>query len=362
MTSSSALGTPPCTGMSPIAVRIVTVASSPSRMPSSTRSRSASSATNAGRGGAASCVRRRASKASVMTASFSFQVDTAVRRPRSNQQRLGGVGRAPQQLRHLGHGQSVDVPESEREPVVRAEGGEHLVGAQLIEAHVPGILVGHGILFERVPQALFPGAPTPVVGELVAGDADHPRDVERSGSAILEIADGGEERLRGEVLGGGRVAAAIKEVPVHLGHGFLVEGEERGAIGLAPSGPLTHGRLRPFAHDPIIAPSRRFPTGSTRFPCLRRFPYNLRSRTARTEWSGAFSRISRARSRVGRMFSCRFTPLIDRQMLRATWIASSSDSAAKWWKNERSSANAVSRRVRNRSRYHCSMSASSAST
>src|SRR2546421_719471 len=184
MTSSSALGTPPCTGMSPIAVRIVTVASSPSLMPSSTRSRSASSATNAGRGGAASRVLRRASKGSVMIASFSFQVDAAVRRPRSNQQRLGGVGGAPEQIRHLGGG----------------------------------------------PPA-------------------------------FEIAHGGEERLGGEVLGGGGVAAPMEEVPEHLGHRLLVEGEERGAVGLAGAGPLTHRRFGPFAHDPIIAPSRRSPTG-----------------------------------------------------------------------------------------------------
>src|SRR3954468_1624475 len=188
MTSISALGTPPWTAMSPIAVRIVTVASSPSLMPSSTRSRSASSATNAGRGGAASRVRRRASKGSVMTASFSFQVDAAVCRPRSNQQRLGGVGRAPQQLRHLGPRQPVDVSKREREPVVRAQRGEHFVGAQLVEAYVPGILVGHRVLLERVTQAIVPSAATPVVGELVAGDADHPGDIERGGAAVLDVA------------------------------------------------------------------------------------------------------------------------------------------------------------------------------
>src|SRR5437773_8454875 len=271
--------------MSPMAVRIVTVASSPSLMPSSTRSRSASSATNAGRGGAAWRVRRRASKGSLMIASFSFQVDASVRRPRSNQQRLGGIRRAPEQLCHLGHGQAVDVPESEGESMVRAERGEHLVGAQLVEAHVPGILARRGILFEGVAQAVLPGAATPVVGELVAGDADHPGNVERGGPAVLEVAHGGEERLGGEVLGGGGVAAPMKEVPVHLGHRLLVEGEERGPVGLAGAGPLTDGRFRPFAHNPIIARSRRSPTGGHAIspPCAD-FAYSLRSRTARTEW------------------------------------------------------------------------------
>src|SRR5712691_1654276 len=190
MTSSSAVGTPPCTGMSPIAVRIVTVASAPSLMPSSTRSRSASSATNAGRGGAASAVRRRSSKGSVMIASFSFQVDAAVGRPRSNQQRLGGVGGAPEQLRHVGHGQAVDVTKREGESVVRTERGEHLVGAQLVEPHVPWVLGRRGILFECVAQALLAGAATPMVGELVAGDADHPGNFERGRPAALEIAHG----------------------------------------------------------------------------------------------------------------------------------------------------------------------------
>src|SRR5437899_3847748 len=178
MTSSSALGTPPCTGMSPIAVRIVTVASSPSLMPSSTRSRSASSATNAGRGGTASRVRRRVSKGSVMIASFSFQVDAAVGRPRSNQQRLGGVGGAPEHLSHLGDGQAVDVAKREGESMVRTERGEHFVGAQLVQAHVPRVLVGRGILFECVAQAAPAGATTPVVGELGASGAQDPGKAE----------------------------------------------------------------------------------------------------------------------------------------------------------------------------------------
>src|SRR5262245_5044990 len=233
ITSISAFGTPPCTGMSPIAVRIITVASSPSRMPSSIRSRSASSATNAGRGGTASRVRRSASKGSLMTASFSFQVDAAVRRPGAHEQRLGGTGCAPEQLGDLGDGQPVHVPEGEREPMVRAQRSEHIVRAHLVEAHVPRIVVRLGILLERVAHALLPGAAAPVVGELVPGHADHPRDVERRRAPVLDTANGGEERLRGEVLGGARMAAAMEEVPVHLGHRPLVEGEERGAVGFA---------------------------------------------------------------------------------------------------------------------------------
>src|SRR5262245_19746908 len=140
-----ALETPPCTGMSPMAVRIITVASSPSRMPSSTRNRSASSATNAGRGGTASRVRRSASKGSLMTASSSFQVDAAVGRAGAHEQRLGGAGGAPEQSGDLGDGQPVHVPEREREPVVRSEGGEDIVGSQLVEAHVPRIVGRLGI-------------------------------------------------------------------------------------------------------------------------------------------------------------------------------------------------------------------------
>ena len=50
------------------------------------------------------------------------------------------------------------------------------------------------------------------------------------------------------------------------------------------------------------------------------------------------------------------------QMLRAAVVSSSSDSAAKWRKNEVSSVKAVSRSAKKRSTYQRSMSASSAST
>jgi len=94
-----------------------------------------------------------------------------------------------------------------------------------------------------------------VVGELVARDADDPGDVEWDGATVFEVAHGGKKGLRGQVLGRGRVPAAVEEVPVHLRNGLLIEGEERGAVGLARPGTLAHGRAGPFAHHPIIAPS-----------------------------------------------------------------------------------------------------------
>src|SRR4030088_2817260 len=145
-------------GMSPIAVRISTDSLSPSLMPSSARSRSASSATNADRGGAASPVRRSASKGSVTIASF--RVDAAIGLPRPNQQRLGGVGRAVEQLGDVRYGETVDVTERERGAVVSAERVEHLGRAQPVEADVPRVVLELLILLERVVQALVPGAAT----------------------------------------------------------------------------------------------------------------------------------------------------------------------------------------------------------
>ena len=54
----------------------------------------------------------------------------------------------------------------------------------------------------------------------------------------------------------------------------------------------------------------------------------LRNRTSWTEWSRALRRTSQARSRVGRMFSRRLTPLISAQMRRAVAMASAVDGSA----------------------------------
>ena len=72
-----------------------------------------------------------------------------------------------------------------------------------------------------------------------------------------------------------------------------------------------------------------------------------------TEWSAALRSTSVARPRVGRMFSRRFSSLIDFQIPVASSTASPSESTANRWKNEAGSANAVSRSARNRSTYHC---------
>ena len=59
-----------------------------------------------------------------------------------------------------------------------------------------------------------------------------------------------------------------------------------------------------------------------------RKPHNFRSFTVCTEWSFPFFRMRWARSRVGRMFSLRFTALISRQICPATFVASSADRPA----------------------------------
>jgi len=138
------------------------------------------------------------------------------------------------------------------------------------------------------------------------------------------------------------------EVPVHLGHRLLVEGEERGAVGLAGAGPLLTAASA-IRSRPIIAPRRRSLTGGHAISSACRC-VTASAAARRTEWSGAFSRMSRARSRVGRMFSSRFTPLMTARCCGRPG-SPRPPTASEMMENDRSSANAVSRSVRNRSRY-----------
>ena len=91
-------------------------------------------------------------------------------------------------------------------------------------------------------------------------------------------------------------------------------------------------RAAPRTNSSAPATRRASPATSSRKTEVVIARQSFRRRTRTTEWRSPFSRISVARSRVGAMFSRRFTSLISRQMLLAVVRAASSDSSAKRWK------------------------------
>ena len=101
--------------------------------------------------------------------------------------------------------------------------------------------------------------PAPVVGQLVAGDADQPRDAQLRGVGFPKGRDRGLERFCGQVFGEYPIAATRHEIAVDLRQRVVVEIEQpQSCVGV-------EGRA---AHVHYIARERRTPTPSrTRFQC-----------------------------------------------------------------------------------------------
>ena len=157
---------------------------------------------------------------------------------------------------HLGHGQTVEVAERERGPVMGAELGEHAVGTSRVDVGVPGIVDGRfGPTGGEAQLALVEVLQAPVVGELVAGDADEPGGAQRRGAVPPGGVHRGEVRLRREVLGRSRYALDNMEI-VDCVYGVFNSAYDAELFSLGSSG-LTFIRTR----IPITMPnSRALPT------------------------------------------------------------------------------------------------------
>jgi hypothetical protein len=94
---------------------------------------------------------------------------------------------------HLGHRQPVEVAQRERGPVVRAEPAERLAGPDPVDGALPRVVDGHRLAVQQAQPALFPLDPPPVVGELVPGDPDQPRDRRIGRAWLAHRAHGGQE-------------------------------------------------------------------------------------------------------------------------------------------------------------------------
>lgn len=134
----------------------------------------------------------------------------------------------------------------------------------------------------------------------------------------------------------------IPGVPTHGSPGrrrgpndVLLANKRRNASGLhSPNRPWT-ARLYRFVRVTATGTGRRVASAGRlvrdrqgRLVWPQRVAQSFRSFTRAMLWSASFSRMSCALSRVGKMFSRRFGPLISRQMRWAVAVASSSVKAA----------------------------------
>jgi hypothetical protein len=102
-----------------------------------------------------------------------------------------------------------------------------------------------------------------VVGELVPGHPDQPRDRRIGRARHADRAHGGQERLGGEVLGQAGIAAAGQQVAVDVRQRIVVQLEQpERRVG-------PHLRVR---HTLIVARAPHTPTGSAELTG-RRFPH-----------------------------------------------------------------------------------------
>ncbi len=122
-----------------------------------------------------------------------------------------------------------------------------------IQVRFPGIVLGTGGVLDHLQLALLAGGTPPMVDQLVPGDPHQPRRRDLDDDASLHGGDGGEERLRGQILGQRHVTAPGKQVAVHLGKGPVVQREQ--------CGPMVGRSGLGTTHVCIIAPRCGAPTG-----------------------------------------------------------------------------------------------------
>ncbi len=104
--------------------------------------------------------------------------------------------------------------------MVRQQAREHVAHVQRVDRFV-AVHMRVAALPQLLQQLSIAAGATPVVDQLVAGGADQPRHVHLA--AGLAGADGGEEGLGGEVLGGCRAVAAANEVAVDVWQRLVVQ-------------------------------------------------------------------------------------------------------------------------------------------
>ena len=154
---------------------------------------------------------------------------------------------------HLRPRQPVEVAQRERGPVVSAEPVEHLAGTDPVNEHLPRIIDARRLAVQQAQPTLLPLDPAPVVGELVPGHPDQPRDRRPGRARLADRVHGGQERLGRELLGQAGVAAAGQQVAVDVRQRIVVQLQQpERRVG-------PHLRVR---HTLIVARAADTPTGS----------------------------------------------------------------------------------------------------
>jgi hypothetical protein len=139
------------------------------------------------------------------------------------------VHRAVEVLRDFGNRKAVEIPQRQRGAVVRPELFEHFVRARPFESLVYAVGLGFFAGNESQIAGLARLAP-PMIDELVARDADQPRDREIGNCIAFDRLHGREKRLGGDVFGDRLAADPHAQVPVHLGERAVVHREQGHAL------------------------------------------------------------------------------------------------------------------------------------
>jgi hypothetical protein len=83
---------------------------------------------------------------------------------------------------------------------MRAEPVEHLAGTDPVDDCLPWVIGARRLAVQQAQPALLPLDPPPVIGEFVPGNPDQPRNRRIGRARLAGRVDGGEERLRRDVL------------------------------------------------------------------------------------------------------------------------------------------------------------------
>jgi hypothetical protein len=187
-------------------------------------------------------------------------------RAAAREKRLDRLDASLEQRRDLGHREAVRVPQDEcgtlgrRE---RGEGGERSVVGRIVDAILDGRT---RIKPVSRPQPLVSLRAPVVVDELVPGDPVDPRNRCLDTTPLLELGNGGEERLLRQILGERhRSTAAAKEVAVDARERLIVEGSEAEPVeaeGLSLLRSELHGRDRGHLSPSTSSAATRFRRGA----------------------------------------------------------------------------------------------------
>ena len=205
--------------------------------------------------------------------------------PGAHQQALGGVHRAPEPVGDLGHGQAVEVPQHQCAALVLGELLHHQLDLSSVE-HAAQRLVAHlvgrfGLDVDGVDDVRSARCSSPVVDQLVAGDADQPRHAHLLDATALYLTHRGEEDVSSQVLGGLSLAAPRTQVAVDLVDGTVVQTQQiGGVIGRLGVVRSHHPHHRPPPSN-SVTPHLPEPPGTSRnLPVCVAVPLTRPNRTA----------------------------------------------------------------------------------